>query len=187
MCGRQGEACCDGGECDSSNVCRKGVCSIPCDKGGRCTAPGAVGACASNGHWSCDAFSRRCIPANPTTETCNGVDDDCDGTVDDIAAPCRAHPEHCHSTFRVDGEMRCVARQATCVATEASCPYHSQANCGTPGFTPCRPDGCFPGFACVRDPDRNLNLCTLNRNCPHEPPPDACWRETDVGHPCWEP
>ena len=57
----------------------------------RCTAPGALGTCASNGHWSCDSGrtgtgpdGETCMAAPPATkESCDGLDDDCDGAVDD--------------------------------------------------------------------------------------------------------
>jgi len=44
-----------------------------------------VGACASTGVKVCTAGSwggDTCAPGTPTTETCNGIDDDCDGSVD---------------------------------------------------------------------------------------------------------
>jgi hypothetical protein len=48
---------------------------------------------------------------SPETETCNGVDDDCNGTVDegfDVGAPCSEHIDACHAltgakTCRPDG------------------------------------------------------------------------------------
>jgi hypothetical protein len=48
-----------------------------------------VGACASLGvaHCSNGVVNDSCVPGSPTTETCNGIDDNCDGTVDNAAAP----------------------------------------------------------------------------------------------------
>jgi hypothetical protein len=53
------------------------------------TSTCGVGACASTGWAQCDDgfFSDTCTPGAPTTETCNGVDDNCDGTVDNAAIP----------------------------------------------------------------------------------------------------
>jgi hypothetical protein len=48
-----------------------------------------VGACARTGVAECQngAVNDSCVPGAPTTETCNGIDDNCDGTVDNAAAP----------------------------------------------------------------------------------------------------
>lgn len=59
--------------------------------GSDCTA--GVGACALSGEFRCraDSFGVACdaIPGNPAREVCNGVDDDCDGQVDDgLASAC---------------------------------------------------------------------------------------------------
>lgn len=68
-----------------------------------CTALGANG-CVSDGVWGCD-FSRDEIvcnapPIKPTTEKCNGVDDDCNGVTDSDAWPelgeiCFSTKENC--------------------------------------------------------------------------------------------
>lgn len=44
-----------------------------------------VGACASTGQLQCQSGSEinTCIPAAPSAETCNNIDDDCNGLVDD--------------------------------------------------------------------------------------------------------
>jgi hypothetical protein len=48
-----------------------------------------VGGCASLGVAHCDngVVTDSCVPGTPGTETCNGIDDNCDGTVDNAAAP----------------------------------------------------------------------------------------------------
>ena len=48
-----------------------------------------VGACASLGVARCQngVVNDTCVPGAPSTETCNGIDDNCDGTVDNAAAP----------------------------------------------------------------------------------------------------
>ncbi len=48
-----------------------------------------VGACASVGWAQCENgfFTDTCVPGAPSTETCNGVDDNCDGTVDNATVP----------------------------------------------------------------------------------------------------
>jgi hypothetical protein len=49
-----------------------------------------VGACASTGEAECTfggVLTDSCVPGAPSTETCNGVDDNCDGTIDNAAVP----------------------------------------------------------------------------------------------------
>jgi hypothetical protein len=48
-----------------------------------------VGACASMGTAECAGGieTNSCTPGPPSTETCNGIDDNCDGTVDNAAVP----------------------------------------------------------------------------------------------------
>ena len=50
--------------------------------GSVCTSSG-TGACARSGHWHCPAASCDATPGTPTSETCNGIDDDCNGLIDD--------------------------------------------------------------------------------------------------------
>jgi hypothetical protein len=48
-----------------------------------------TGACIANGKVTCAAGHLTCAGAtDPVQETCNNIDDDCDGTVDDIAEAC---------------------------------------------------------------------------------------------------
>jgi len=48
-----------------------------------------LGACASTGEANCvdGVLYDTCNPGTPSAETCNGIDDNCDGTVDNPAAP----------------------------------------------------------------------------------------------------
>jgi hypothetical protein len=48
-----------------------------------------LGACASTGGATCvgGVLSDTCVPGTPTAEVCNGVDDNCDGTIDNAAIP----------------------------------------------------------------------------------------------------
>ncbi len=47
-----------------------------------------IGACSQNGVWICDGLSGDLIcsatPAQPVSELCNGIDDDCDGVTDNV-------------------------------------------------------------------------------------------------------
>ncbi|HEU0035142.1 MAG TPA: MopE-related protein [Kofleriaceae bacterium] len=53
------------------------------DKGAACTA--GEGACATDGHYVCQAGVIACdaIPGAPATESCDGIDNDCDAHVDE--------------------------------------------------------------------------------------------------------
>jgi hypothetical protein len=65
-------------------------CSLEIDEGFQpYTSTCGVGACASTGYVECigGVLNDPCTPGTPTAETCNGVDDNCDGTIDNAAAP----------------------------------------------------------------------------------------------------
>jgi hypothetical protein len=89
-------------------------------EGAICFLEGAKGACRTQGRWSCsaDGSSSSCdAPViKPQPETCNGIDDDCDGIVDNgaispdqrdcktgKAGVCDAGTNTC-----VNGQIRCV-------------------------------------------------------------------------------
>ncbi|MDC3959529.1 MopE-related protein [Polyangium jinanense] len=60
------------------------TCLYDCiDTGAPCTM--GVGACLETGSILCDGLTRSCdaFPGEPGTETCNGIDDDCNGVMDD--------------------------------------------------------------------------------------------------------
>ncbi|MFN3202856.1 MAG: MopE-related protein, partial [Bradymonadia bacterium] len=75
---------------------------------GACVAQGAV-ICGQDGNATCDATA-----GQPGVETCNGVDDDCDGSVDEdangqpLTATCYEGPEG------TDGQGICRSGTATC-------------------------------------------------------------------------
>ncbi len=48
-----------------------------------------VGVCGRLGYFQCrnGAIVNECVPGPPGVEVCNGQDDDCDGTIDNVAAP----------------------------------------------------------------------------------------------------
>jgi len=59
--------------------------------GALCFFAGAKGACRTQGKWHCseDGKSSQCDAkvVKPTAETCNGIDDDCDGQTDEDSIP----------------------------------------------------------------------------------------------------
>jgi hypothetical protein len=66
----------------------------PIEAGAQCYAQGAVGVCAA-GRYGCDTDGKKaCLPlvkldpdggVSPYMEVCNGLDDDCDGTQDNVS------------------------------------------------------------------------------------------------------
>ncbi|MDP3276656.1 MAG: MYXO-CTERM sorting domain-containing protein [Deltaproteobacteria bacterium] len=96
------------------------------DFGTACTV--GVGACARMGQRVCTAVgvsSCNVTAGAPTAEVCNGVDDDCDGTVDEMEAGCAAPTPFC-SVARMRCEecrtnAQCPATRPVCAAATGSC------------------------------------------------------------------
>ncbi|MFO0604731.1 MAG: FG-GAP-like repeat-containing protein [Polyangiales bacterium] len=81
-----GAATCSSGTCGQTCPSGQMVCGSACAAlGGACSA--GVGACLRSGTIACTAGSAACnaVAGSPGTETCNNVDDNCDGTVDNGA------------------------------------------------------------------------------------------------------
>ena len=84
-----------------------------------CTVFGTKGVC-SQGSYQCSAGVLDCIPnQGPSTETCDGKDNDCDGTIDDGnpggGGSCTANaPGIC-----ANGSYKCVGGSLDCVAGPA--------------------------------------------------------------------
>jgi hypothetical protein len=121
---------CDGSTDEGFNV------GVACSSGvGACQRSGVI-ACDAQGGAMCDA-----VPGNPSIELCNGVDDDCDGAVD------QGNPE-----------------------SGASCPTTLPGACSV-GLTSCQSSEvvCVP----VRQPDQVAEWCNGVD--------DDCDAETDEG------
>ncbi len=66
---------------DCDGTVDDGIAAVPTNCG--------QGACAATGESTCQGgvMVDNCTPGTPSTETCNNIDDDCDGTADDGIAP----------------------------------------------------------------------------------------------------
>ena len=82
---------------------------------GSCTV--GIGACMRQGQYQCVSGAVQCsaVPGQPSQEVCNGLDDDCDGSVDEglgSQGPCEAGYGRCLRAGQitcVDGVFQCDA------------------------------------------------------------------------------
>jgi len=164
-CGAHGQACCGSARCeaDAGLACDKSnVCSLetPATQGQRCITAGdcAIDVCVAIGDhqacskycsndpgcaiagWTCDAGTKQCT-CSPSSELCNGKDDDCDGIIDDNAANA-----DCDS--QIAGSL-CNGAQCQCSAPLTHCGNacvdltSDAANCGGCG------QGCSANEICT--------------------------------------
>ncbi|MEM9069110.1 MAG: hypothetical protein AAGE52_11420 [Myxococcota bacterium] len=124
-CGSVGEPPPDAGCCRGLTE-RNDVCSAPCRWQGEtvfggedCTPTGAHETCF--GRIVCTPAGAECRPRNAGPDlTCNGIDEDCDGVVDDdyVEGSCTDTPAECQSGFRPSTPGR-----KTCDYPDEPCSY----------------------------------------------------------------
>ncbi|HEX5094663.1 MAG TPA: sialidase family protein, partial [Acidimicrobiia bacterium] len=112
-----GSLTCVGGRGPTSEVCngRNDDCDARTDEA---PLPGTGVRCGATNQGACEYGSVVCTAAalvcggayvGPTTETCNGIDDDCNGATDDSPTPPGSPPPSCALTAGV-----CAGRTPTC-------------------------------------------------------------------------
>ncbi|MCA9559413.1 MAG: hypothetical protein KC583_12710, partial [Myxococcales bacterium] len=178
------------------------------DLGQGCSA--GVGACAAQGRFVCAADGAGTLcdaqAGEPGDEICNGVDDDCDGTVDEGdpgggAACDTGRPGRCRDGVETcrDGAVACVGvegpREEVCDGADDDCDGQADETfrvglacrdgvgaCAADGQTVCTADGA--GVECAADVGApGVEICNgLDDDC------DGTIDEepTDAGAPCSE-
>ena len=71
-----------GEQCDDGNTTSGDCCSATCQAEDLGSTTCGVGACARTVPRCVNGVSQTCVPGTPAPETCNGIDDDCDGQID---------------------------------------------------------------------------------------------------------
>jgi len=157
--GAQGQTCVTNGDCQS-NVCAaiggNSVCANTCISAADCDTKGWT--CVGQGHCGC----------SPSPEVCNGIDDDCDGIVDNNAASSDCNSQMVGSSCS-DGSCRCPGSQNTCgnVCTDqASDP----ANCGSCGHA-CAANEICTNYGCEKPSCKGALKCNGESCCTTLPVP----------------
>jgi MYXO-CTERM domain-containing protein len=104
---------CNGVDDDCDGSIDEGVAVTDPDIGDACGTPPFIGACQP-GAIACIAGAQQCVgEIDPTTETCNNLDDDCDGTPDDnvpgFGGACGTDEGAC-----TPGTLRCIGGAPVC-------------------------------------------------------------------------
>ncbi len=191
-CKSSGASCGGSAECCAGTTCNGGKCSVPCTPGGACTVPGAKGICAA-GVVECTRSGPTCKQVvQPSAETCNGKDDNCNGLVDDgIASTDCTNPTNlnCQSGFSGPGKTACIAGQTVCQANvcgqgddPATCVCTGCTNgppCGFCANQPCN-GNCIPNFLCS-GPTQPLECVANTKQCAQPGAHVACWTGDEAG------
>ena len=92
------------------------------------------GACARVGTVTCQAGHEvdSCLPGTPAAEICNGIDDDCDGVIDNGGAALCNDGDTCNGAETCGGAQGCLAGDPIGAAVEISIPRDVT---GVPGGT----------------------------------------------------
>lgn len=169
--------CDDDGDTDIDEGLRKSCGVGPCAGGtSDCTA-GVWSACSTN-HLK-------------KLEQCNGVDDDCDGTVDNnyASVDCPADYPGCPG-LEVPGKTKCKDGTETCKEAEGVVVCTNlNASCGDQVCEAGDSSKCRPGHKCTLEPDCNPDdFSSCRYLCQENPNPSCglpdCWFPEDRGNTC---
>lgn len=161
---------CDGVDNDCNNRIDD---AIPPEVGGKCTSTEAVGACAV-GISVCADGKPSCKPSGPSSEVCNnGVDEDCDGRVDNGCGPqpdCSG--KQCGSDG-AGGSCGACAASERCLSGQCK-PRESNGGCQPACTSPFTCSGGTCRCPANRDPnccDFDVERCRCRRRVT---PPQQC-------------
>jgi hypothetical protein len=189
---KAGQSCTANSQCANGLVCAPNLtCQKQCIAGASCTT-NLKGECKA-GTQHCDSANVETCVANkqPATETCNGLDDDCNGAIDDniaaVGTACTTMPSGCNGATE-PGTQQCsgtgTAKKLTCVGKECNvnddslkgsstcyCPGTNSGPCGDPATTPCNgANFCTAGAACssggVCSLDPTMPCCNIQCTAP---------------------
>jgi hypothetical protein len=148
-----------------------------CKAGANCTVVGQKGACAVGKSVCFEAGTGTCVQTvNPTTETCDGKDTDCDGTKDSADAQAHAscgQGKYCAGSSCADGcwsNSGCWPRNPNCIDHKCMCDADSKCNSGET----CKSGVCY----CGSKAGPEAGPACPNANCDPDtstcgaPPPD---------------
>jgi hypothetical protein len=182
VCRGAGQSAANASQCCAGLELRNGVCSVRCPAmGASCTVPGQQGRCNRGTVTACNAFGAiTCTSIGPIAETCNGQDDNCDGSIDNIAPRACTMPTRfetsngtavCNVGRPSAGVERCVAGASVCTAIEG---FHFCRQAGTRSVE----DPLNPGTFVTRDCGGGFGsacMCATAGGCgPSNPQATTC-------------
>ena len=183
-------------DCPTDSECLGGLCLLPCDSGGMCDAgeacfaiegPGAcIPVCSTDddctGNNTCNTGSGFCENLCAADDaTCDGIDDDCDGNIDEDFATNFGGDVSCggDSCFEV-GSLICVGgvMADTCGAPSTGCTQETACGDGldndSDGFADCDDPDCEQTLACLGAASPVAGTCSVDGDCRSVTGPAVC-------------
>lgn len=139
------------------------------------------GRCALEGDFICEGQDRVCVlrnpqaePLSPTAETCNAVDDDCDGTIDNSASNLCDEESDAPACVELPTETRCGCTDDAQCGGQSSGRYCDRTTnrCAEGCFAYAERNGCPGGEVCDTIAPAAPGQCV--DECDVAPVPDTC-------------